>query len=185
MFTLYRNTLKYCEEHKVFISNKQLQKLGVPLPPKRPLSPYIKFSQLLRPKIIQNQPDLKPKDVIKMIAYEWSHCDPEKKKSFQDEYNLSMEKYMVERENYEQSITSEQKDLIENVKLNQKLAKERAHIKEVFEIIKLNTLNVLNLKKYKSHCRKKKAWVYPKNHLLHSLDSCWIKKITRITIWHK
>jgi len=125
-----RAALICCEEQKASITHKALEKLGIPIPPKKPLSPYIRFAQEIRPKIIQNEPDIKPTDVLKRIAYEWQQCDPEKKKSLQKEYLMEMESYIVTNEKYKGTITPEQQNLLQSVKEKKKRAKALSRLNE-------------------------------------------------------
>lgn len=124
------NNLKHCKEQRALISTKALEKLGIPLPPKRPLTPYLRFAQVARPKIVQNQPDLQPRNVIRLIAQEWSKYDPEKKKLMQQEYESDRQRFSLEFEKYKQTITPEQQDLIQITKDKQVRAKELARLHE-------------------------------------------------------
>ncbi|XP_058805307.1 transcription factor A, mitochondrial isoform X2 [Phymastichus coffea] len=110
------------------LKGKFLEKIGVPLPPKKPLNPYIKFVKELRPKVVQNQPDLKATDIVKVMAEEWRNCDPELKKSYQKKFLLEMQDYLAALEKYNNSISKEQRDLIDAAKVKQKKHLEQTKI---------------------------------------------------------
>lgn len=126
-----------CEEQHAsysVIKGKSLEKLGIPLPPKKPLSPYMRFIKELRPKVVQNRPDLNTKDIVRVMAEEWRNSDSEVKKSYQKKYLLETQDYLVSLEQYKNSITPEQRDLIETTKAKQKKAVEQARVSAVIKI---------------------------------------------------
>ncbi|XP_023245141.1 transcription factor A, mitochondrial isoform X2 [Copidosoma floridanum] len=124
-----RNVLcSSCEEQKALISIKALEKLGIPKPPKRPMTPYIKFGQTIRSKIYSEEPGISANDTMKRIAEKWQTFDPERKKMLQKEYLTEMESYLIEREKYDQTITPEQKSLIEETKQKVKRSKQLSQL---------------------------------------------------------
>lgn len=110
-----------------------MKELGIPEPPKRPSNPYNKFFQNIRPKIKENNPDLKPHEIVKLIGQEWAKCDPEEKKLLQTEFLSELEVYLKDYGAYKQNITPEQQNLIKWTKEKKKQAKEQARIHEVID----------------------------------------------------
>ncbi|XP_001603051.1 transcription factor A, mitochondrial [Nasonia vitripennis] len=136
LFSFSNNSVKSCRnllcssflEQRALISGKTIKQLGIPTPPKRPCTPYIRFFQNIRPKIKENNPDLNPKELVKVVAQEWAKYDPEKKKLLQKEFLSELEVYLKNFEAYKQSITPEQQNLINSTKEKEKQAKEQARI---------------------------------------------------------
>ena len=133
---IFRHTLKCCDEQRMSVSNKKvLEKLGIPLPPKKPLNPYLKYVQQVRPKIVQNETNLSPRDAFKIVGKQWSEYDPEQKKALQKEYLHEVETYLVEIEKYKKTITPEQQKLIKNTKDKFKRAEELASENQVLKFL--------------------------------------------------
>lgn len=71
--------------------------------------------------------------IVSLMAKEWPTYDPEKKKSWQDQYVNEMQIYVANMEEYKKSLTPEMKELMENIKKKKREASEKAKLKEVIK----------------------------------------------------
>ncbi|XP_068081770.1 transcription factor A, mitochondrial [Anabrus simplex] len=106
------------------------EKLGIPSPPKKPMTPFFRFLTLIRPTIKQKNPEAKITDVTKLAAEQWEKADPEVRQKLHDEYKDAMRDYLEERLKYEMSLTPEQKEEIQQAKEDIVDAKERKKLRK-------------------------------------------------------
>lgn len=104
------------------------------------MSPYLRFLQNIRPKLITEHPNLTHHEVIKLIAKEWSICDFKEKKLLQQQYQQDMQVYSSLFKKYKQSITPEQLNLIQKAKEKQKRSKDLAKVNEVKFFVLFNQI---------------------------------------------
>ncbi|KAL7292711.1 hypothetical protein TKK_0013834 [Trichogramma kaykai] len=115
-FSFFRKKVNGDLSQKSFISCKFYKTLNLPIPPKRPLNPYFKFLQNTRLAITRDKEHLKPHQVVKLAAQEWSNIDPQKKKALQEQYSQEIMSYYQDVKAYKQSLTQEQRDVIKKKK---------------------------------------------------------------------
>lgn len=113
------------------VSNKMMLKLGLPPQPKKPCTAYIKFSMQRRKELKDIDSTIPHKDVMKKIAEDWQKYEPEKKKELQIEYLTEMDSYMKHFKKYKESITPEQKLIIENAKIKENYLKKQSTLRKV------------------------------------------------------
>lgn len=65
--------------------------------PKRGLSAFMIFSKEERPKVVEENPDIKFGDVGKVLGEKWRTLEPERKKKFEAEAAKDKERYEREK----------------------------------------------------------------------------------------
>ncbi|XP_073816301.1 mitochondrial transcription factor A isoform X2 [Musca autumnalis] len=101
------------------------QQVGLPVRPKKPLTPYFRFMNDLRPKILASNPNLALIDVVKQVSKKWETADPSLKQRLQEEYKKEQQEYVEKRMKYDAKITDEQRNQIKELKQEKTEAKER------------------------------------------------------------
>jgi len=101
------------------------ERVGLPPRPKKPLTPYFRFMQEMRPKILQQQPTLKATDVVRTITKQWEVADENIKNRLVEEYRKEQQVYAELRTKYDAKITDEQRALIKEMKQEAAEMKER------------------------------------------------------------
>lgn len=66
---------------------------------KRPPNGYMKFGSDVRPKIVEDNPDMKVTDVAREIGKAWRELTDTEKKQYQDEAHVALEKFKAEHPN--------------------------------------------------------------------------------------
>nr|QEL09422.1 transcription factor A [Musca domestica] len=101
------------------------QQVGLPARPKKPLTPYFRFMNDLRPKILAANPSLALVDVVKQVSKKWETADASLKQRLQEEYKKEQQEYIEKRMKYDAKITDEQRSQIKELKQGKIEAKER------------------------------------------------------------
>ncbi|XP_061392318.1 transcription factor A, mitochondrial [Musca vetustissima] len=101
------------------------QQVGLPVRPKKPLTPYFRFMNDLRPKILAQSPNLPLIEVVKQVSKKWETADPSLKQRLQEEYKKEQQEYIEKRMKYDSKITDEQRNQIKELKQEKIEAKER------------------------------------------------------------
>lgn len=65
--------------------------------PRRPLSPYIFFSQEKRKDLKHNHPEWNSRQIMKQVSIIWSRMDLEKKTEYQELSHKDRDRYEIER----------------------------------------------------------------------------------------
>ncbi|KAJ8679432.1 hypothetical protein QAD02_015219 [Eretmocerus hayati] len=121
-------TFKSFEEQQCTIKSKSLEKLGIPLPPKRPSPIFGKFMSMMIPTIKQQQPSLSCVDTTRAVVQEWQRYDPEKKRALREQYLAEMEDYLKKKAEYSASLTPEQRQLMQEFVEKEKSSKKEVEI---------------------------------------------------------
>lgn len=85
------------------------EKLGIPPKPKKPLTPYFRFMQQIRPSLMKKNPQARVTDIVKMVAAEWEKVDQATRDSLQTKFHEEMMVYAEEYTHYQNSLTDEQR----------------------------------------------------------------------------
>ncbi|XP_013112646.2 transcription factor A, mitochondrial isoform X1 [Stomoxys calcitrans] len=101
------------------------EKVGLPIRPKKPLTPYFRFMKELRPKIVASNPKMSLVDIVRQVSKKWESADPSLKQRLQEEYKKEQQEYVEKRTKYESKITDEQRNQIKELKQEKVEAKER------------------------------------------------------------
>lgn len=110
-----------------------LEKLGIPPRPKRPMNPFINFLKDNRPKVLESNPKLSLVEVVKECAKKWKSADEKLKQKFSDQFLKDKKQYIAKLAQYEKSLTADQKQEIEALrrskyKKSRKLAQMKVRI---------------------------------------------------------
>lgn len=127
MTSLYQNASKD--------ALKSIRECILPPKPKRPQGTFLLYTKHVRPKFIQEQPGMKPVEVIKKASREWAELDPSEKEHFQKEYNDNYKMYIEQLKEYNNSITDEQKRLLEEKQKEYKQSNIQVDSKKVFVLV--------------------------------------------------
>ncbi|EEB11642.1 transcription factor A, putative [Pediculus humanus corporis] len=105
--------------------------LNLPEQPKRPVTPFLEFSN----KMLKNyaSSNLPHSEVRKIISSKWNDISEEEKMALKEEYKKSYAKYKEDLQNYENSLTDEQKKSIEIAEKELKLNQEQKIVKNLRE----------------------------------------------------
>lgn len=107
------------------------EKLGIPPRPKKPLTPYFRFLQTMRPTVVKENPTLKTVEVVQRCAQKWLETDDATKTKLNDEYQKEKVTYIKRRSDYEKLLTDEQKENLKIVKKDLVESKQRRLYKKV------------------------------------------------------
>ncbi|XP_054726637.1 transcription factor A, mitochondrial isoform X1 [Anastrepha obliqua] len=106
------------------------EKLGIPPRPKKPLTPYFRFMQEQRPKIIAENPKISTVDIVRMVSKRWNDADAALKKRLQDDYRRDQHQFVEIRTKYEAKLTDEQRAELKQLKKDIQDAKDRRMIRK-------------------------------------------------------
>ena len=108
------------------------EKLGKP---KKPLTPFFRYLSENRVKLHNENPQLKPIEVVKLCAKQYATIDPAQKTKYQDEYIKDQEEYIRKRTVYDNKLTDEQKYEIASAKQEVVEKKARIEYRKVWELL--------------------------------------------------
>ncbi|KAL2718792.1 hypothetical protein V1478_011211 [Vespula squamosa] len=114
-----------------FISSKSKKRLEnnlFPNKPKRPLTPFFKYMKVMRPSIVNEFPEYKSIQIVKVLSERWASEDPEYKFKLNQEYDTEYKEYMMKIIEYEKTITPEQR---ENYMIIKNTIKKKEHKSDV------------------------------------------------------
>lgn len=100
-----------------------MNNLNLPEKPKRPLTPYFKYSQDRRQTLMKEHPDWKITQVTIQCASEWKNLDPSDKEKYETNFKREMEEYAAKYLEYKNSLTDEHKQAIKLYNRESKKAK--------------------------------------------------------------
>nr|CAD7403500.1 unnamed protein product [Timema poppensis] len=105
------------------------EKLGIPVKPKKPLTPFFRFMGQIRPMVVQQHPGAKVTDYTKIIAQQWKKLEPPAKQKFEEEFKKEMIHYIAVRVSYENSLTDQQKKDLQKAKEQKVESKQQRQLK--------------------------------------------------------
>ncbi|XP_075238324.1 transcription factor A, mitochondrial-like [Lycorma delicatula] len=145
---------------------QSVDKLNLPVKPKKPLSPFFKFMLQIRPKLKEENPNCSIGEISKKISSRWEKIDPVERSNFEVQYQQEKEEYEKAKLTYENSLTNDQKAALQEEKM--RILEERAKKK------------LRN--KAKDFERPKKP---PSSYILYSLSRINARGDTSLTEWQK
>lgn len=110
---------------------RSIEKDILPPKPKRPSSSYIRYLQSVKDKLQKEYPDLKQRDIIKKISEQWAQLEPAVKERLQKQYTEEFSVYKQKLSDYNNSITDDQKKLINKELMKKEDAWEKSQVKQV------------------------------------------------------
>jgi len=103
----------------------QVKEVKVPMRPKKPLTPYFRFLGQVRSECQRQNPNVKVTELMKIIAQRWDSLDDASKQPFISAYKSEVASYSPILEKYNKSLTPEQKEAQQQLKLDKQLQRER------------------------------------------------------------
>nr|XP_046232937.1 transcription factor A, mitochondrial [Scatophagus argus] len=94
-------------------------------PPKRPLNGYMRYLLQQQPFVTRQYPEVKPVDVIKMIAQQWRTMSPEQKRPFEEASLQARKQFKVDLQSYQAQLSPAQAKQ-QTLEKRQKSAKRKA-----------------------------------------------------------
>ncbi|XP_037559182.1 transcription factor A, mitochondrial-like [Dermacentor silvarum] len=104
-----------------FATQKHSSTGTVPPAPKRPPSGFILFAADARKAVLKENPALTPTEVIKLVAGKWKAADDVTKSKYAAISRERFEQYEKEKAAYTSQLTEQQKEALEEVRLDKKL----------------------------------------------------------------
>ncbi|CAL8109650.1 unnamed protein product [Orchesella dallaii] len=103
----------------------QVSDVKIPPRPKKPLTPYFRFLGQIRSDVKQENPNFKVTEVIKVVSQRWDGLDESSKQAYISAYKDEMKSYSLILDRYKQSLTPEQKEAQQQMKLDRQLLREK------------------------------------------------------------
>jgi transcription factor A len=85
------------------------EKLGLPVRPKKPLTPFFQFLAENRTRLSKENPNLKLTELMQLCAKKYADVDLATKDKYKVQFLKENEEYMKKRSSYESKLTEEQK----------------------------------------------------------------------------
>uniref|UniRef100_A0A0C9QDB1 Sox18_0 protein n=1 Tax=Fopius arisanus TaxID=64838 RepID=A0A0C9QDB1_9HYME len=130
-FSAIRKSLLFYQPCVTFKSRVIEKKLGIAPRPKRPMTPFIVYAMLERPKIMKENPGLVPTAVMKKLAEGWKTFSSTEKEALKKTYLKQLEDYTKQIMIYDQNLTEEQKRNIKAEKFKAIETSEKMKMKAV------------------------------------------------------
>lgn len=159
MFHCFRSYLLNVYQNAPRNALKYLHESAFPPKPKKPQTAFLLYLNHVRSKFIQENPSIRAPEIVKKASEKWAELDPMEKEDFRKQYNQNYEVYVQELKAYNDSLTDEQKQLIQK---NKEKSKETID-KQVNMLIYLCFCFILFYLIY-TNCRKKKHLENQRNH---------------------
>lgn len=99
------------------------EKLGLPAKPKRPVSPYFRFMNEVRPTLQTKNPKLKQTEIVAMIAKMWDSMDANKKAKYSQGFSEESAAYAEQAAKYRNNLSEEDVRKIKEVRFDQRARK--------------------------------------------------------------
>lgn len=125
---------------QLFATKTIEEKLGFPLKPKKPLTPYFRYLKEVRPQVLKDNPKFSTTDIVKLVAKQWETVDEATKKKLEDLFKKEQMDYVGLRAKYESKLTEDQKFEIKNAKMEKVESKEKRAMKKVRIFVQLPKL---------------------------------------------
>jgi transcription factor A, mitochondrial len=107
------------------------EQLGIQKRPTRPLTPYFRYLQEIRPKLKSENPNLPLTEIIKLCAKKWETVEESKKNNLVVLYQKEHEEYLKKRAQYDSNLTDDQRLLIEEAKESKKIDRQKRAYRQV------------------------------------------------------
>lgn len=106
----------YTFEPKAGLKQSIENQLNLPARPKKPITPFFRFSSLHRQELKEKHPGLPITEISKKLAKIWEMADPKMKQELNEQYKKEMDEFSQAKINYSLSLTEEQKQALKQVK---------------------------------------------------------------------
>ncbi|XP_012219214.1 transcription factor A, mitochondrial isoform X2 [Linepithema humile] len=109
---------------------RNIEKDILPPKPKKPLNPFIQYCLSVKNTLQKEYPDCTYVDVVKRASKQWAQVEPKVKESLKKQYMEQQSIYKQKLQDYENSITSDQKLLIKKELIKKEHAWEKSQVKQ-------------------------------------------------------
>ncbi|XP_063244186.1 transcription factor A, mitochondrial [Bacillus rossius redtenbacheri] len=92
------------------------EKMGLPVRPKRPLTPFFRFMAQQRPAYQQKHPDLKITEITKLLARQWEAVQEAERRRLEEDFKRDMAQYTAAVARYEGVLTDAQRDELQQAR---------------------------------------------------------------------
>lgn len=89
----------------------------MPIRPKRPLVPFMRFYRDIRPELVQKNPSQKMGDLARLAAAKWKLADQPTKDKYNQDFRKDQEGFLIEIARYQNVLTDEQREKVKQTKL--------------------------------------------------------------------
>jgi len=113
-----------------------IEKDILPPKPKKPLTPFLQYLMSIRSKLEKEYPNYSYQDIIKKASEQWTRVDSMTKQNMQKQFADQHSIYKQKLIDYKNSITNDQKMLIETELIKKEHAWKKNQIKQVFPFIR-------------------------------------------------
>lgn len=93
------------------------ERIGVPIRPKRPLVPFMRFYKEIRPSLVQENPAQKMGALAQLAASKWKVTDQLTKDRYNEDFRRDQEVFLKEIARYQNTLTDEQREKVKQMKL--------------------------------------------------------------------
>lgn len=84
------------------------EEAGLPLKPKKPLTPYFRFLKEVRPQVVAKNPKALMPELMRLVGKQWETVDESVKQKYQEEWLMEKEIYEKENSKYQSKLTPSQ-----------------------------------------------------------------------------
>lgn len=110
---------------------EKLKELDIPEKPKRPLSPYIRFSVEQRDDLKKKFPNLNMIEITKKCANEWQNMSVDLKEKYIASFRTDLDVYTKKIDAYTENLTEEQKAFIKLVNKEKQEDRKKKQLRKV------------------------------------------------------
>lgn len=89
----------------------------MPLRPKRPLVPFMRFYKDIRPTLVEANPAQKMGILAQLAAAKWKQADQLTKDKYNEDFRKDQESFLKEIARYQNTLTDEQREKVKQMKL--------------------------------------------------------------------
>jgi len=139
MYIFNQNFLIFCYRRLVTQDSSIVSKLKrnvekdiLPPKPKKPLNPFIQYCFSLKNTLQKENPNYTYMDIVKIASKQWAQVEPKVKEDLRKQYKEQHSIYKQKLQDYENSITYDQKMLIRKTLMEKEHAWEKKQVKQVF-----------------------------------------------------
>ncbi|KAL6447875.1 hypothetical protein ACFW04_000155 [Cataglyphis niger] len=127
---LCTRTLATIQDPIVSKLKRNIEKSILPPKPKKPLNVFMQYFLSIKDQLHKEYPNYTQKDIVKKAAEQWTQVEPTIKQNFQKQYMEQQSVYKQKLMDYKNSITDDQRMLIQKQLIKKENALERSQIKQ-------------------------------------------------------
>lgn len=115
----------------LFFASKSIAEIaGVLVAPKKPLTPFFRYLQLTRPKILSEHPKMHTVEVVKEVAKRWETVDQATRQKLEDEYKKERDVYEKLNTQYKAKLTPEMVETLKMARQERQESREKRQLRK-------------------------------------------------------